>query len=106
MAPRKYASVVACILISTPLLFSESVFARTMVPKLDQEGRQGDVARIAKEKAVQRFNAYDKDGDGRLSRSEVEQASAYLAEAFPVRDSDGDGFLSWDEFVGHDRWEK
>lgn len=79
--------------------------AQTMVPKLDQEGRKGDVARLAKQKAQERFVALDKDGDGRLSPSEIEQEQ-YLAEKFPERDLDRDGFLNWEEFVGHNRWNK
>lgn len=80
--------------------------AQTMVPKLDQEGRKGDVARLAKQKATERFAQLDKDGDGKLSRSEVENDSAYLAARFGERDLNGDGSLDWEEFVGHKRWER
>lgn len=80
--------------------------AQTMVPKLDQEGRKGDVARLARQKAVDRFTATDKDKDGRLSKEELSQDFPYLAEKFPERDINRDGFLSWEEYVGHNRWEK
>ena len=80
--------------------------AQTMVPKLDYEGRKGDVARLAKQKAQEKFSVLDKDADGRLSRAEVEQDSPYLAEKFAERDLDHDGFLSWEEYVGHNRWAK
>lgn len=83
-----------------------SVSAQTMVPKLDQEGRKGDVARHARQKALSRFNAADKDKDGRLSLEEVAQDSPYLAEKFAERDTNHDGALSWEEYVGHNRWEK
>lgn len=83
-----------------------SASAQTMVPKLDQEGRKGDVARLARQKALDRFNAADKDKDGRLSQSEVALDSPYLADKFAERDLDRDGFLSWQEYVGHNRWEK
>jgi hypothetical protein len=86
--------------------FIQSAIAQTMVPKLDQEGRKGDVARLAKQKAQERFAAADKDKDGRLSREEVEQDSPYLAEKFSERDLNHDGFLSWEEYVGHNRWER
>lgn len=78
--------------------------AQTMVPKLDLEGRRGDVARLAKERALERFNTADTDKDGKLSREEVEKNSPYLLEKFNERDKDRDGFLNWEEFVGHDRW--
>jgi len=80
--------------------------AQTMVPKLDQEGRKGDVARLARQKAQERFNAADLDKDGRLSQEEVAKDSPYLAEKFSERDTNRDGFLSWEEYVGHNRWEK
>jgi hypothetical protein len=92
-------------LLSAGLLASPSM-AQTMVPKLDQAGRKGDVARLAKQKAQERFAGLDQDNDERLSRLEVEQDSAYLTDKFPQRDLNGDGFLSWEEFVGHNRWEK
>ncbi len=88
------------------LLFCQFSLAQTMVPKLDQDGRKGDVARIAKQKAVDRFNAIDKNKDGQLSPDEVAQDSAYLSEKFPERDVNHDGYLSWEEYVGHNRWER
>lgn len=87
-------------------LLLPSAYGQTMVPKLDQEGRRGDVARQAKQKAQERFTAIDKNGDGKLSREEIEQESPYLAEKFPERDLNRDGFLNWEEFVGHSRWER
>lgn len=94
------------LLASALVLFYGLGFAQTMVPKLDQEGRKGDVARIAKQKAQERFTAIDKDGDGRLSRAEVEVGSPYLAEKFPERDLNNDGYLSWEEYLGHNRWSR
>jgi len=76
----------------------------SVVPKLDVEGRRGDVARLAKQRALEKFNAADTNGDGKLSRDEVEKAFPYLAEKFDEHDKNGDGFLSWDEYIGHNRW--
>lgn len=87
-------------------ILSGAAGAQTLVPKLDQEGRKGDVARIMKEKAVARFDGADTDKDGKLSREEVAKHSAYMAENFNKLDADKDGFLSWEEFVGHNRWPK
>lgn len=88
------------------LCISHFALSQTMVPKLDQEGRKGDVARIAKQKAVDRFDAIDKNKDGRLSPDEVAQDAPYLAEKFQERDINHDGFLSWEEYLGHSRWER
>lgn len=80
--------------------------AQTTIPTLDQDGRKGDMARLAKEQATAKFNAADSDKDGKLSREEVEKAFPYMSENFAKFDKDGDGFLSWEEFVGHNRWPK
>lgn len=88
------------------LFVSHFALAQTMVPKLDQEGRKGDVARMAKQKAADRFNSIDKNKDGQLSPDEVAQEASYLAEKFQERDINHDGYLSWEEYVGHSRWER
>lgn len=76
---------------------------KTIVPKLDEEGRRGEIARIAAEKARKRFAELDQDRDDRLSREEV-ASHGYLADQFERLDRNRDGFLDWNEFVGHDRW--
>lgn len=88
------------------LLVSTTVGAQTIIPNLDQEGRPGDVARYAKERAVARFTELDTDKDDRLSREEISKAGAYLADNFDTLDKNKDNFLSWEEFVGHNRWRK
>lgn len=87
-------------------LCTAAASAGTIVPTLDQEGRKGDMARLAKERAAQKFDAMDTNKDGKLSRDEVAQGAPYLAENFDARDKDHDGFLSWEEYVGHNRWKK
>lgn len=97
------SALIAVIIVSAAF---SSASAQTMVPKLDQEGRKGDVARLARQKALERFNAADTDKDGRLSQQEASKDSPYLAEKFSERDTNRDGYLSWEEYVGHNRWEK
>ena len=80
--------------------------AQTTVPKLDQEGRKGDMARLAAKQASEKFNAADADKDGKLSKEETAKAMPYVAENFEKRDKDKDGFLGWEEYVGHNRWKK
>lgn len=80
--------------------------ARTVIPELDEPGRKGDVARAEKQRAVARFDAFDADKDGKLSREEVAKHSRYLTDNFDKLDADKDGFLNWEEFLGHDRWPK
>lgn len=77
--------------------------AQTVVPKPDAPGHKGDMARLAQEKAMAKFAAIDANKDDKLSREEVAKLQ-YLADNFDKRDADKDGFLSWREYVGHDRW--
>lgn len=80
--------------------------AQTMVPKLDAPGHKGDLARAEKQRATERFDAFDANKDGKLSREEVANRSSYLTENFDKLDRDKDGLLNWEEFLGHDRWPK
>lgn len=80
--------------------------AQTIVPKLDQEGRKGDMARMAHKQAQERFDAADADKDARLSPDEAAKSLPYVAEHFGRYDKDKDGFLGWEEYVGHNRWKK
>ena len=85
---------------------SAALQAQTMVPKLDDPGRKGDLARAEKQRAVERFDGFDQNKDGKLAKEEVANKSAYLTENFVKLDADKDGFLSWEEFLGHNRWPK
>lgn len=88
------------------VLAAGAACAQTAVPTLDQAGRKGDMARLAQQKAKERFDAADTDKDGKLSRDEVKAAMPYQSENFDRYDKDHDGFLSWEEYVGHNRWKK
>lgn len=79
--------------------------AQTIIPTLDAQGRKGDMARMAQEKAAARFDGADKNKDGKLSKEETEELP-YIQAKFDAMDKDKDGFLTWEEFVGHDRWKK
>lgn len=83
-----------------------SANAQTIVPKLTEDGRRGEIARMMKEKSAAQFDAADANKDGQLTQPEVATVSAYFAENFDKRDTDKDGFLNWEEFVGHNRWPK
>lgn len=98
-------SILACF-VTALLVVPALAAAQSKIPALDQEGRMGDVGRAAQKKAVERFDHIDADKDGKLSRSEVETHSDYMAGRFDQMDKDGDGGLNWEEFIGHDRWAK
>lgn len=79
--------------------------AQTTIPSLDEQGRKGDIARLAQKQAAEKFDEADKDKDGKISRVEAE-AFPYVLKKFDSMDTSKDGFLSWEEFVGHSRWKK
>lgn len=85
---------------------SGAVGAQTIVPKLTEDGRRGEIARMMKEKSAAQFDAADANKDGLLTRAEVATVSSYFAENFDKHDTNKDGFLNWEEFVGHNRWPK
>jgi len=93
-------------LLITLLFLTGSAHAQTLIPKLNDESRRGEVARLARNNAIEKFDAADENKDGKLSKDEVLKHFPYLAENFEQRDKDKDGFLSWEEFLGHDRWKK
>ncbi|MEO5660520.1 MAG: EF-hand domain-containing protein [Polaromonas sp.] len=80
--------------------------AQTSVPRLDETGHRGEIARKMKAKAAAQFDAADADKDGKLSKTEAATISDYYASIFEKNDANKDGFLSWEEFVGHNRWPK
>jgi hypothetical protein len=88
------------------LLATGVAHAQTIVPKLDQEGRKGDMARMAYKQAQEKFDGADTNKDGKLSPEETAKALPYVAEHVDKYDKDKDGFLSWEEYVGHNRWKK
>jgi Ca2+-binding EF-hand superfamily protein len=77
----------------------------TTIPSLDEQGRKGDIARLAQKQAAEKFDEADKDKDGKISREEAE-TFPYVLKKFDNMDTSKDGFLSWEEFVGHSRWKK
>ena len=83
-----------------------AIHAQSIIPSLDEPGHKGDMARMAWKRSVARFDGTDADKDGRLAREEVARQSRYLTDNFDRLDTSKDGYLSWGEFVGHDRWPK
>lgn len=81
--------------------------AKSIVPDLDAEGKPGEIARAQFRKSVEKFDRIDENKDGAIDRAEADkQFSEYEKGGFDGRDKNKDGKLSWEEFLGHDRWKK
>ena len=79
---------------------------KSIVPAAADASHKGDVARLAQKKSEDQFNLADEDRDGQLSRAEVAKHLPYFDANFPRFDKNKDGSLSWEEFVGHDKWKR
>lgn len=93
-------------LMSVLLAVAGAAHAQSVVPPLDQDSRKGEMARLAHKQAVDKFDKADANKDGKLSPEETAKAMPYMADNFGRYDKDKDGFLNWQEYVGHNRWEK
>ena len=80
--------------LSLPLLCAAALWACTTSLALSAEPAAAPTTGEAK--AMREFRMLDFNGDGKLSRSEV-QLFPRLAEAFDDADTDGDGGVSYEE---------
>ena len=105
---RSFVIRLIYLLVCTVLPFSAAQAQRTktIVPELDTEGHKGDMARAAQKKANERFDRADADKDGLLSKDEVAATLPYVAENFAKYDKNSDGKLTWEEYLGHDKWKR
>lgn len=96
----------------TPLLCLLAAFcahgqsSKSITPDLDEASRKGEMARLAQKTSNDKFEAADEDRDELLSRAEVARHFPYFDQNFERFDKNKDGMLSWEEFVGHDKWKR
>lgn len=74
------------------------------VPDINEPGRRGEVARKMLASVTEQFLMADANQDGVLSLEEVARHRPHVANNFPRYDANGDGNISWQEFIGHDKW--
>lgn len=80
---------------------------KTIIPDLNAEGKAGEIARAQFKKALERFDKGDEDKDGFISKAESDKnLGEYERASFDDKDKNKDGRLSWEEYLGHDRWKK
>ena len=104
---KKKTIALACAalaLASTPALAQRT---KSVVPDLKAEGKPGEIARAQFKKAVEKFDKADEDKDGKISKAEADKHfGEYEKAAFADKDANKDGKLSWEEYLGHDKWKK
>lgn len=96
------------LLVSAGIPFSTALAQRTktVVPEIDAEGHKGDMARAAQKKANERFDKADADKDGFVTKDEAAATLPFIAENFEKYDKNKDGKMSWEEYLGHDKWKR
>ena len=98
-----FFALLACALSFNPAAAQSQ---KSGVPNLDEQSRKGDMARLAQKKVNDDFNMADEDNSGDLSRPEVAKHFPFREQNFERYDKNKDSNLSWEEFVGHDRWKR
>ena len=79
---------------------------KSTIPDLDDSNRKGDMARLAQKKSQEKFEAADEDKNDVLSRAEVNKHFPFIDQNFERYDKNKDSVLSWEEYVGHDKWKR
>ena len=104
---KKKTIALACVVLalaSAPVLAQRT---KSIVPDLSAEGKPGEIARAQFKKAVEKFDKADEDKDGKISKAEADKHfGEYEKAAFIDKDANKDGKLSWEEYLGHDKWKK
>lgn len=104
---KKRILLAACCLCLLPTAPAFAQRQKSTVPDLNAEGKRGEIARLQFRKMLEKFDSTDEDKDGDLSKDEATRHfNEYDMGRFAERDKNNDGRLSWEEFVGHDRWKK
>lgn len=79
---------------------------KSVTPNLDEASRKGEMGRLAQKQSSDRFDAADEDRNDVLSRAEAAKHFPFFEQNFERYDKNKDGGLSWEEFVGHDKWKR
>ena len=79
---------------------------KSVTPELDEASRKGEMARLAQKQSADRFEAADEDKNDMLSRAEAAKHFPFFEQNFERYDKNKDGVLSWEEFVGHNKWKR
>ena len=79
---------------------------KSSAPDIDEASRKGEMARLAQKKSNDHFEAADENKNSVLSRAEVAKHLPFFDQNFERYDKNKDGALSWEEFVGHDKWKR
>jgi hypothetical protein len=80
---------------------------KSIVPDLNAEGKPGEMARAQFKKALEKFDRADENKSGFIEKAEADKGlGEYERATFDEKDSNKDGKLSWEEYLGHDKWKK
>jgi hypothetical protein len=80
---------------------------KSAVPDLNAEGKPGEMARAQFKKTLEKFDRIDENKNGSIEKAEADKGMGeYEKATFDEKDANKDGKLSWEEYLGHDKWKK
>jgi EF hand len=80
---------------------------KSVVPDLNAEGKPGEMARAQFKKTLEKFDRVDENRNGSIEKAEADKGMGeYEKATFDEKDLNKDGRLSWEEYLGHDKWKK
>ncbi len=83
---------------------SQTQSSKSIIPDINEEGRRGEMARKMMAKSTSQFMEADMNQDSLISIEEAEQHLIFISKDFARYDKNKDSSISWQEFIGHDKW--
>ena len=96
-----------CAILASGVVPAHAQRVKSAVPDLNADGKPGEMARAQFKKALEKFDRVDENKNGFIEKAEAEKGlGEYERATFDEKDLNKDGKLSWEEYLGHDKWKK
>lgn len=76
----------------------------SIIPDINDKGLRGDLARKILAKSSAQFLKADVNHDYKISPEEAGMNLIYISKDFARYDKNKDASVSWQEYLGHDKW--
>lgn len=78
--------------------------SNSIIPDINDKGMRGDIARKILAKSSAQFLKADVNRDYQISPEEAGMNLIYISKDFSRYDKNNDASVSWEEYLGHDKW--